>query len=227
MLVAESSGVLMSAPKWISPTLPSSHVVNVLCDGDSITYGQTWTDAQHTYPYLLGGQAGATYGGTGASITNLGHSGDTLATIIGRGATTDTHYDGAKTQNLLFIMGGTNDLTDTSTVNATFLELLQYCDSRRAAGWQVIVHTLFDALPRAPGFDAARTAYNALIRLMRQRLGVAIVDCGASFAMGRSGPQDAANFGADGEHPNAAGNQILANYAQMGLAWTANYGIST
>jgi lysophospholipase L1-like esterase len=202
--------------------LPGSHVVNVTCDGDSITSGTTYATATQRYPYVLSAQAGAAYGGAGA-ITNLGVSGNTIEDLLTRAAATDATYDGSKQQNILLVMAGTNNL-GTSDPNTTFAHLAEYVRDRRATGWLVGIWTLMDFNPRAPVFQAARLIYNQLIRTQCRNIGAAgFIDIGASPEMGGAGPALSANFGADLGHPNPLGYQIMANYAQAWLARTAVY----
>ena len=119
---------------------------NVICDGDSQTFGyQSATSSgspiQNSYPYQMARMFGDT-----AKITNIGVSGETVATMTTNASgSVDPYCDAAgfPNRNIVCLMGGTNDISvsgDTGT--QAYNAVVAYCQARHAAGWRVICNTI-------------------------------------------------------------------------------------
>lgn len=216
---------MSGGPKWLKPVQAPNHIVNVVCDGDSFTLGTSGgASSTQTYPYYLGQQAGSQYGGSGASIANLGVGGNTIQNMISRGAATDAYYSTGYRQNILLWLAGYNNYGDISLLAQTLSYSRQYIAARVAAGWTVGWFTLTDFTIRTePAFDTARRAHNTIMRAQYANYGAAgILDVGADAAMGATGAGSPLFLPVTG-HPTAAGNQVLANYAQAFLQRMAVY----
>ena len=115
--------------------LPTSYTDNVVCDGDSLTWGYQSTDG-FNYPNQLGLPAGV-------CVYNEGVGSETLQTMLANApANIDAVYDGTKARNVVVIWGGTNDLYSGDTVDNVYGYLQSYCAARSAVGWKVVAVTM-------------------------------------------------------------------------------------
>ncbi len=187
----------------------------IICDGDSLTYGTGATHGVNDYPT----QMQALLGGTTAwRVNNQGTPSETLAQMeANAAATVDIQYETPRTENICIIWGGTNDLVLVG-VATTETRLQTYCNSRRAAGWKVIAVT---CLPRneANPFEANRQAYNTWIRAQGTGLYDALVDIAADPRIGDAGDNtDLTYYDADQTHLNNAGYAVVAALALAQVA---------
>lgn len=210
----------MSAnPAWSAPVAPVAQVYNIAAIGDSLTLETTWCTVTQTWPYLLGVGIGTGAGG-GTGVTNLGVNGNTIAQMRARIASVNAAWNGAMSKNILYVMGGTNDINDSTNIAATLTQLSGLCaDALAVHPWLIIINTLFDFIPRAPNFDAARLIYNDMIRRNYLSLGaVGYCDPGLAAGMLVSGAPNAATyFGTDHGHPNPAGNIAMTVEVQAAV----------
>ena len=123
-------------------------------------------------------------------------------------------------RNVLTVWGGVNDaLVGGQTAATIYANLADYCNTRRAAGWRVVICTEIDAqgaLQNAAGWHGTIwPALNALI-MADHSFADAVVDLGADARLA-----DATNvtyFNADKVHLIEAGYDVVASLAGPVLA---------
>lgn len=152
------------------PANPLSYTKRVHLEGDSRTYGFNTMSSPDTQSYAVRLD---TLLDSSWSIRNVAYSGHTLIGEMTPQAalTIDTYYNSALTKNIVVIWGIINDLHfNPGGYAATDLydAMEAYCQSRQAAGYQVIVCTDPDT-DHTNGYITAGdktvyTAYNALVR---------------------------------------------------------------
>ncbi len=108
----------------------------IVCDGNSLTFGfQSSDPPTKSYPALLDADA---YFST-ATIYNKGVSAQETQDMIDDAVTdVDALYSGSVPSVLVAWEVG-NDIYYNGSVNDAMTRFWSYCDSRRAAGWKVIV----------------------------------------------------------------------------------------
>ena len=136
----------------------------------------------------------------------------------------DVHYDPEGDANVCVAMPGGSDLASGSGVEDLLEGTRQYCAERRAAGFSVVVVTL---LPRLdPDFEAARLEFNERLRTHWREFADGLADVGADSRIGDTlDCYDLRYYLPDAEHPNAAGNAVMASViapAVDSLAWRSN-----
>ena len=190
----------------------------VVCHGDSLTWGAnasaglgtpgvlreqatgapfgadaapnqgTLTDT--TYPAVLARTLGPTW-----RVRSLGTGGWNFDPLTGEAPTKiDPLFDPRLPLNVLIIFGGTNDLGGAHrSAETTFNRLVAYCRARKAAHpWRILVVT--PPVAAYPGvypadFDAQMVQYDALIRRNWRGFADGIVDVGADFRLGAPGAE--------------------------------------
>lgn len=180
-------------------------------DGDSLTFG--YPDATTSYPIQLNALLPAP--SYDRVMVNVASSGLTLAMIVARAALVDAIFYTPAGKKILTIWGGTNDMGVAEGVSGAvaYARLVSYCNSRRAAGWKVVVLT---CLPRTwPGdpvdFETQRTAFNTLIRANWATFADALCDVALDSRIGIDGDQlDPTYFKGDKTHLQPAGYAIIA-----------------
>jgi lysophospholipase L1-like esterase len=137
-------------------------------------------------------------------ITNLGVSGETLATMLANApARVDSLYNPAKPANLVIIWGGTNDIANSHDAPANvYANMKLYCAARHAVGWKVILVTMLSRT--GAGVDAAKDTLNNLI-LADHSFADALVDFTATPLGVDGGFSNTTNFQGDGIHPTQVG----------------------
>jgi len=184
--------------------IPVSYPVRLVYDGDSITAGYQSTNG-FSYPNQANLLLPLCDG------YNFGISGETLAQMLAAApANLDPLYDSTKTQNVVVLCGGTNDLSEGATPASVYANLQAYCAARRSAGWKVVVTTI---LPRSASdpFESNRQALNASIRANWGTFADGLADIAADSRIGAPGANaNQEYFAADGTHPNNAGYGVLA-----------------
>lgn len=135
----------------------------VLCIGDSLTYGYGPSFTQVASHYI--DQLAATRGWTAenSDVFQLGVSGQTAEEMAGStllSTYTDRHY-ALSPENVAIVWAGTNDLINNNRSAAQALGYLEtICTGLRAAGFRVIVATLFPSTTYAATYTAN---YNAQV----------------------------------------------------------------
>lgn len=187
--------------------------VNVVCVGDSNTYGTNATTGQgtatgNTYP----GQLATALGG-GYTVHNIGVGGWQIPNLIeDKTEFLDPLFNVDCDFNVACVMIGTNDLGTGGTPAATKAELDPYIASLRADGWKVIVATLFSNNYSGNDIDDEIIDYNALI-LADTDLADAIADIGSDPDIGPpDNHDDTTYFAGDKVHLIDAGLGIVAGY---------------
>ena len=123
------------------------------------------------------------------------------------------------------MLGGAAELKWNGDVVTTHAALQQYCLARRAVGFRVVIVTL---LPRSDpdGFEAARLAYNQLLRDTWPSFADGIIDIAADPRIGDSGDnRDLLFYNKDAVHPNAAGYAVIGSVSApviLGLEWRSD-----
>lgn len=140
-------------------------------------------------------------------------SGAGIATLSSRAATVDAAYDAGKTNNVLFVLIGANNLASGDPA-AFVASLKTYCQARQAVGWKVVLATV---LPQTiSGFNTNRNTANALIVADPTFYdGLARFDLDAT--MGCDACASNLTYYSDGKHPTAAGQALLALIANAAI----------
>jgi lysophospholipase L1-like esterase len=178
----------------------------VYFEGDSNTYGQLaslnqGTVLSPTYPGVALAALGASWTGI-----NGGHSGDQIADLTSDAADVDDHYDAGRSQNILAVMIGTNDL-GTGSKNATTLTaaVKTYCLARQGAGWGVVLVRPPSCNYSGNDIDAALASY-ATLCLADPTFYDSFVDLGNNHHIGDAGDyNDTTYFHTDKIHLVDAG----------------------
>jgi lysophospholipase L1-like esterase len=119
----------------------------IVCDGDSLTYGYNSTDTFYgatllnSYPYQMATD------NPGWMIFNNGIASETLATMnTNAAANVDAFYDATTyAKNHVVIWGGTNDLVLNGDSAATLEgRITTYVNARHAVGWKVVIVPIMD-----------------------------------------------------------------------------------
>jgi len=176
-------------------------------EGDSITDFNV-NGGRNGYPWLA-------YSRTGVStfFYDFAVSGSGVATMVTRASLIDAKYDPGKTNNVLFILIGANNLGSGNAVSFV-ASLKTYCQARQAVGWKVVIATI---LPRTlAGFNVDRNVANSLIVADPSFYdGLARFDLDA--AMGCDACAANTTYYPDGTHPSAAGHAILGPIANAAI----------
>lgn len=202
----------LTSPGWLVQPITSRQSHNIVCDGDSLTFGYGITNTSvNGYPGQLGNLLGATYG-----VTNVGVSGQTLGGAAGLIATAPTVVDpllGSAAKRILIIWAGTNDIEFLGGTGASVWALLQtYIAARYVAGWdKIIVKTMLPRDLTNPN-EATRQAYNTLIRSGLGTIYDRLSDVGANALIGANGTQNNIIYynAADQTHLTQAGQAVGA-----------------
>lgn len=106
-------------------------------------------------------------------------------------------------KNVVYMQCGTNNIAGGQTAAQTYTALTSYITSAHAAGFTIIVATMFSR-ENPTGLEASRVAYNALIRANTAGAD-AVVDFD-STALGCNGcANNTIYFNSDKIHPNNTG----------------------
>lgn len=190
--------------------------LNLIWDGDSIYKGTHASSAAFTIPALTVARLNA-LGIYPASSINLAVPGQTLTNMRADASSevypllTDPYAN-----NLLVVMGGTNDLVEGGlTAAAIEGRAWNYTDPARAAGFTVIAATLppRSDIPTEP----LRTNANTLIRANWASHADALSDYGGDGRIGDIGDELGPLYDGDACHPNDAGNAVFAELAAASI----------
>jgi lysophospholipase L1-like esterase len=179
---------------------------NVVFEGDSITYG---FEATTPYPTICQTLMGLD------QIANVATSGNTLTDMLSQAATeVDPLYDAGYDRNIAVLMAGRNDISDGRTSAQIYADIIAWCQGRRAAGFEVIIHTI---LPRVLEltYDPSGTqaAVNALIRANWATFADGLCDCASDSLMSPATYE----YYPHGIHPSDAGYAIIADWAASAI----------
>jgi lysophospholipase L1-like esterase len=212
---ALSDQELFDLEKWLiyqylSPTYWSAlPKANVIFDGDSITSG-LGVPAGQSYPDQTLALLGADY-----TMQNFGISGQTMLDMGNdASAQIDVLYNPHHAKNIAVCFGGTNDIANFGASGTTaYNRTVSYCTGRRAAGFRVIVVTMWprSAVTLPPTFEADRQTYNTAVRANWATFADAIADFAADPRMGDAGDELDATYYQDGIHPNIVGCAVEAS----------------
>lgn len=198
---------------WQQPVLPAAHgkiCLNFDAVGDSITDASTGG----TWPAAIAAALSST--GTNDGVSSRGWNyGAGSSTLIELGPTVDGHLASLSSgcsSPTLFLFAGTNDIAlNASTGAQTYGFFQTYIAARIASGWNATRMVVVTMLPRN-STDTNRASYNtALIggavtygyRLSRLDLDPNIGCTGCNL--------NTTYYTGDQIHPNATGQQIIAN----------------
>jgi lysophospholipase L1-like esterase len=189
-----------------SSTFARSGLVNIVFDGDSITFGTGATGGLNYVADASNGLDGR------ATIYDTGIGAQTMASMLSVATDVDSELKTGPL-NICSAWGGTNDLYFGATAADTYASIVAYHQARKAAGWdKTIAYTI---TPRSDGgtpvgFEAARQALNALIVAGWATFADALVDIGNDAVMGAAGANTDATLYMDGVHPTNKGHALIA-----------------
>jgi lysophospholipase L1-like esterase len=185
----------------------------VVCQGDSITYGYA-NPGQVTQPYPLQ-LAGIL---SGWDTYNLGINGlraDQLATQFT--ATTAPYWRPFRSRNILALQAGTNDLFQAGTTADVLTRLATWYSNAAALGFRVVLHTLTPstAAGTPAGFEANRLSINASLRAASPGTYFdALADVGADPVIGNVANCGNTTYFIDGLHLTNVGYSVWALYTK-------------
>lgn len=149
----------------------------------------------------------------GTTIQNLAVGGSSLASMTARQSAVDALLPSPRLGRFICsVLIGANDLGAT-TASAYAADLANYCDNRRAAGWQVVVCTVLpsSAWAASIGNDAFEAIRSALNNILRGWVGIhcsAVADF-STTVVGAPGAQFVPAYYEDGLHPTPLAHSIL------------------
>lgn len=195
------------------------HVPQVLCHGNSLTWG-TGSTAGNDFPAQLLALLG---GANVAQVVNVGLPGQPTATMVSNAAEQiDSRRSGTTGRDTLVFWEGTNTLFFGATAATTTSAYASYLNQRNTAGWSSlkVVPTL---LPRSDaslpaGFEANRQTVNTWIRANAATYNYAVADVAADSRIGDAGDEaDTTYYSGDSVHLNDAGYAIVAGIIKAAI----------
>ena len=211
-------------------SLAQTFTKQVVCKGDSLTFGANATTGQGTatgtsYPGVLKASLGPTW-----LVANLGISGEQVATMIANFATESARqYDDSVAVHWVVIEGLTNDIgstTDSASVLVGRLSTL--CGLWRGVGFKIAVTTVphcdFATVGVAAGtyprqgsaaFNPVADGVNAIIRSTWAQFADKLADYAADPAF--ADETNATYRAADRVHYTDAGYAVMAGYVQAAI----------
>jgi lysophospholipase L1-like esterase len=208
---ALSSGNIRTIDDSRSSVYSASQVLNIACDGDSLTQGG---GGASPYPTQLAASFPM------SKITNFGQGGDTLnnmaANVV---ATVDAVFDATRI-SACCAWGGTNDIFFGDSAATAISDYASYCTARRAAGWKVVAFTI---LPRSdtgvPGaFETSRQTFNTSIRANWTTYADALADVAANTTIGDAGDElDTTYYQSDKVHLTTAGQAVVTGIVSTAI----------
>jgi lysophospholipase L1-like esterase len=195
-------------------------LINYVAEGDSITRG-TYSGLL-SYANLVNEVSGGLHRG---NVVNLAVGSSQVTGLQSRAATTDTYLQSGQRVNVLSVLIGVNDQVSGGLSTSTFLtNFASYCDSRRAAGWKVVVATLLPGTETAlinSGFEAWRQTVNTALRGWVGSHCDAVADFAASSIMGDEADANNTTYYSDKVHPTLLGQYELAPIMAAAIATLA------
>jgi lysophospholipase L1-like esterase len=194
----------------------------VVCDGDSLTYGTGAVHGTSDYPTLMTALLNPNYWSMGG---NLGVSGQPVGPVgtnpsmlyaAAQGGGIDSLYTGALANNVCLAWGGNNDIRLGADAATVLARLQSYCAGRKQKGWKVLVFTILPCTGNgyAASFESIRNALNIALRATWHSFCDGLVDVAADSRIGVLGEEvQTTYYYTDRIHLNAAGYAIVAAYA--------------
>lgn len=197
---------------WGSNNTIDYSTMNVVCVGDSLTYG-AGSSTGNTYPQQLAAL------NTFATVSNQGISGVSVTQLFSTAAVVDAIYNANKL-NVCVVWCGTNDLylNLASGIGATtFAALSTYCQARRAAGFKVIVVDMIarNVSTNQSLFNTERASFNSLLANGYKSFADAFVSLSSQATL--SDYSNTTYFQNDGVHLKDAGYAIVAAAVLRGI----------
>lgn len=182
--------------------------LNIVCIGDSITYGTKSADPGGTtsYPALLAANLGMTFN---TDVHNQGVPSRITADL----PDVDYLLDGEK-QNIACLMIGVNDIyVANQSAQDTFDRIEAYVELLESKGWRVVIGTITGNNVGNGTTYARGVALNVLLSgLASPTRTIAAVGANPNIGTATNGiPQGATYFDSDGLHFITAGNQEIAD----------------
>jgi hypothetical protein len=181
---------------------------NIVFEGDSLTAGKI-------YPNYVMDMLNL--GNDKNVIHNVATSGQTLypTMIMDASHQVDTKFLGSDYRNIAVLWAGTNDifLDPRIDVSALHESIRDWCNGRKAKGFQVIVCTITPRLDNGtPGcFEENRQAINEMIRMHYLEYADGLADFAANPYIGDAGDELDTMYYCDKVHLTPMGNAIVAN----------------
>jgi hypothetical protein len=190
---------------------PQRARANLVCDGDSRTYG---TEAEYlqSYPWHLGNRLGRQW-----RVWNMGIGGAQVADMdAGFSTYGPALYDSAQPINLYVCEAGSADVFfNGANATDTYGHIQSLHSQARTLGFETIQHT-FGTIATATG--PQQTQIDALNALIRAGVGTdfdALADCQANSAL--DNPGDTTYYAADGLHYTSLANSIIADLVRQAV----------
>ncbi len=186
----------------------SNKSYNIVFEGDSLTAGDIYPNYVIS---MLNPDIDENF------IHNVATSGQTLypTMISDASRQVDAKFLGPDYRNIAVLWAGTNDIFLNSELDASILHgsIRNWCNGRKAAGFQVIVCTI---TPRSDygsprSFEENRQALNELIRTHYFEYADGLADIAADPHIGDAGDELDTTYYYDNVHMTALGYAIVAN----------------
>ncbi len=191
-------------------SIPAATKPQVVCDGNSLTFGFLASDASKAYPIVM--QKDEIGGRSAWKVTNFGVSGQGIAEMLSDAVSqVDALYGSARSKNIVVCWEGTNSANDPGIPLATiYANTTTYVQGRQAAGYKVLILTCLPATGATidPGFEARRASYNTWV-LANSAGADAVLDVASDTRLDDS--EDATYFNADKTHLTDAGYAVVAD----------------
>ena len=134
----------------------------------------------------------------------------------------DARYRATADLDVCIVQAGGGDFRHGASAADVYRALRTYCAERRAAGFHVVVLTVLPSSDPVT-FEAARLAFDAMLRDTWDDFADGLVDIAADDRIGDTGDNlDRKFFSLDALHLNNAGNAVMATVAAPvlnGLPW--------
>jgi lysophospholipase L1-like esterase len=178
--------------------------VRLVCDGDSITYGQG-NSANKSWPAQC-----LTQLGRDILVQNAAIAGSNVSSTLDTGIKASA----VDTLSIATVLSGTNAINSGTSAATVYSTIQSWCADARAKGYDKIL--VFTILPRS-GFDATKeTVRTTVNQSIRDGFANATLDCDAVADIGAdstlSNPANTTYY-QDGTHPTDAGQAVIAGYA--------------
>jgi hypothetical protein len=158
-----SSGFTVPTFSATSYDSPANTMLNIVCDGDSITAGYGIVTPWTSSLLVSGSKVLISIANLGVPSKCLGVTNTAQHSIQSMIATAPTSVDSIflpGIRNIVVAWGGTNDIGDMGrTISQVYADLQTYCAARHAAGFKVIVVPMLSRVTIDPQIQA----YNALL----------------------------------------------------------------
>ena len=198
-------GLFLAAGNAAEPARGGAACVNLVLDGDSISYGWGASPA-----YRLDVRLAAALGGD-VRLHNVAEGGRPVSTSLRLyNRLVAPLFDRSTSHNVIVFHGGDNDISEGRNATQTYVAFTAYVAEAHRQGWKVVVSTELQRLDFYRYQLAALKRYN--IMLLKNKAGAdAVVDFDADRRMTEpSDRRDPGLFSHDGIHPSNGGYGVLA-----------------